>query len=199
MASNLRINNYNYYKQIESEFVRYECHRMYGIVDWFGRLAFLLWGRSLRPTSIHITFITPNKAFAMTCPDLTSKYAQYPIKFERWLSFDEMFEGKKAFLPSEQDEGFKEDYVYCKRGPKGKGYYHILTKVSNNNLYSRISSSSPGVCCFGDAKAIDAWDTTRVVVYARSRASRPDDEAAKEQCVDHHVGTKLNPVHGLKV
>ena len=140
-----------------------------------------------------------NQAFDMTCPELKSKYARYPMKRHRWLGFDETIDGQPTFIPSKQNEGLKEHYVFCKRGPKGVGYYHLLTKVSHVNLYSRIVSEGAGAgCCGGDPKAVDAHDTTRRVVWARTKVSYPDDIAAQEQQIQHMEGTKLNPTYGLK-
>jgi len=145
-----------------------------------------------------------NKAFDRTEPELfQSKYARYPMKYERWLNFQESFEGKPSFVASEDDKGIKMDYVYCKNGPVGKGYYHMVTKVSWVNLYSKLVSQGSGgascLCLGGDRAAADAHDTTRRIVYHRSRSNRPDDVLAAEQAMDHYAGTKLNPVHGLKL
>jgi hypothetical protein len=144
---------------------------------------------------------TVNNAFDLTAPELKSPYARYPMKYERWLGFDEKYDGKPTFIGFEVDEGFKEDYVYCKCGPQGKGYYHLLTQVSYVNLYSRIMSEGAGAGCLWnkDGAKFDAWDTTRLILYSRTRCSRPDDDDAKEQGIDHYVGTKLNPVYGLKL
>jgi hypothetical protein len=144
---------------------------------------------------------TINKAFDLTAPELKSQYARYPMKYARWLGFNEKYDGKPTFIAADTDQGFKQDYVYCKHAPNGKGYYHLLTKVSHVNLFSRILSEGAGAGCLcnKDFAKHDSWDTTRLVVYARTRCSRPDDDDAKEQGVDHYVGTKLNPVHGLKV
>ena len=136
----------------------------------------------------------------MTCPELSSKYATYPLTRDRWLKFDESIDGNTAFIAAEQDEGMKENYVYCKVGLKGPGYYHLLTKVSYVNLYNRIGNSPPSVCCGGGSRAdVDAWETTQRIVYNRSRAPRPDDTAGARASVDHMEGSKLNPVHGLNV
>ena len=143
-----------------------------------------------------------NQAFDMTCPELKSKYARYPLKYENWLNFNDHIDGQPVFIDSAQDQGLKENFVFCKNAPKGRGYYHILTKVAYVNLYSRLMStgSGAGCSCFGGDNSLlqDAWDTTRIIVYRRSRCSKPDDDLAAEQAVDHMAGTKLNPVHGLR-
>lgn len=72
---------------------------------------------------------------AATCPELGSKYAQYPLEgYSKWLGFEEEIDGKPGFIAASQDGGMKENYVWCKVGMKGKGYYHLLTKVSYTNL-----------------------------------------------------------------
>mmetsp|Transcript_9927 Transcript_9927/g.11885 ORF Transcript_9927/g.11885 Transcript_9927/m.11885 type:complete len:142 (+) Transcript_9927:76-501(+) len=131
-----------------------------------------------------------NAAFAAICPELTSKYAIYPIDFEKWLELDDVIDGEKVFQKSDNDMGLKENYVWCKNGPRGRGYYHLLTKMSYVNLYSRLSSSAPSSCCANQEmrKKVDQWDTTRRVVYNRTRPTRPNDELGAESAIDH-LGT----------
>jgi len=138
-----------------------------------------------------------NKQLAMICPELASEYAQYPLARDRWLKFEETIDGQLVFIAADNDEGVKDNYVYCKVGMKGKGYYHLLTKVSYVNLYSRVGNSPPGGCCGGDREEMAAWETTKMYVYNRSRAPRPDDTAGAKASVDHMEGSKLNPVHGI--
>lgn len=77
------------------------------------------------------------------------------------------------------DEGLKLDYVYCKQGPKGPGYYHLRTKISYVGLYSRLASSPPGGCCGGgDKGALAAWDTTKIVLHERMQYKTPNDNPA---------------------
>jgi len=149
-----------------------------------------------------------NDAFDLTCPELESKFARYPIQYLHWYGLDEVFEKKgkpkqPMFVASETDEGIKLDYVFCKRGPKGKGYYHFLTKISYVNLLTRISANPPsrlGIFSGGSANknrpTLDAWDTTKRVIYTRTRLSTPDDSMAF-QTIDHMTQTKLNPLHGI--
>jgi hypothetical protein len=145
-----------------------------------------------------------NLAFAVICPELKSKYAVYPIPSTyqgRWLtpSAEEKFEGKPVVLLTDKEDGIKEDYVYCKATPLGRGYYHMLTKVAYVNLYTRIQNEGSGAfLCFGDKKKADQWDTCRRIVYNRSRASRPDDVQGAKQSIDHMEGSKL-PGYGLKL
>eukprot|EP00527_Entomoneis_sp_CCMP2396_P001998 CAMPEP_0198140768 /NCGR_PEP_ID=MMETSP1443-20131203/3877_1 /TAXON_ID=186043 /ORGANISM="Entomoneis sp., Strain CCMP2396" /LENGTH=155 /DNA_ID=CAMNT_0043803297 /DNA_START=129 /DNA_END=596 /DNA_ORIENTATION=+ len=146
-----------------------------------------------------------NMTFAMFCPELKSRYAVYPFPKklgERWLtpSTQAEFEGKPVVvLAAKEEEGPKEDYVYCKRGPLGPGYYHVLCKTVYVNLYTRIQNQGNGkfLFFFGDSKHADQWDTCRRIVYNRSRANRPDDVHAAEAAIDHIVGGV--PGAGLKL
>lgn len=82
-----------------------------------------------------------NQQMASICPELASKYAQYPLEgYSSWLNFEDETDGKPAFLAASQDGGLKEHNVWCM---KGKGYYHLLTKVSYVNLYNRVGNSPP--------------------------------------------------------
>ena len=143
-----------------------------------------------------------NFALGKFCPEVLP-LAEYPMKREKWLNYAETVDGKPTFIAAETDDCPQKGYVWCKAAPKGKGYYHVWTKTVYVNLYTRLMATGPpgGACCqpkAADTREVDAWDTARRVIYARSRCSRPDDMAAQEQAVDHIVGTKLNPVHGLK-
>jgi len=141
-----------------------------------------------------------NAAFDLTFPELASKYARYPLEYGAWYAPNDSVGDKPCFITSEKNLGLKMDYVYCNRGPVGKGYYHLLTKIAYVNLTSYLYSmggGGPACCGGGNREKADALDTTKRVLYARSRASRPNDRDAQEQCVDHYVGTKLNPVHGI--
>jgi hypothetical protein len=146
-----------------------------------------------------------NEAFAIICPELKSKYAVYPVPEpynSKWLAPNSDFEKKPCYIDVSADQGLIDDYVYCKHGPNGKGYYHVLTKMAYTNLYSRLSAEGPGTTCcgfFGDRKRADQWDTARLIVYNRSRCNRPDDEAAKTQAIDHMVGTSMDQTVGLKL
>jgi hypothetical protein len=141
-----------------------------------------------------------NAAFDLVCPELKSKYARYPMKYDAWLAPGDTYEGKPAYIAAKAgDEGMKEDYMYCKYGPAGPGYYHMLCKCSSVNLYTRIQNTSAGSCCSVDKQKAEALDTTRLILHYRHRCSRPDDLEGQKQGIDHMVGTKLNPVHGLRL
>lgn len=140
-----------------------------------------------------------NAGFKQFCPELDNKYTLYPYAHDRWLNFEETIDGKPTFMVGHQDNGPLKNYVYCKNGPVGPGWYHVLCKTVYVNLYSRLKNQGPPGSFFRpDPKGADLHDTVCRVLYARSRASKPDDAAASEQQIDHHVGTKLNPLYGLK-
>jgi len=73
---------------------------------------------------INDSVATINKAFEVTSPEvLRSKFARYPMPFERWLDHDEVAQGQPCFIASEEDFGINLNYVYCKHGPVGKGMF----------------------------------------------------------------------------
>ena len=142
-----------------------------------------------------------NIAFARICPELKSRYAVYPFPESSpkdWLipSTEGTYDGKPVVIPSDKESGnkktesgLKEDYVFCKAGPVGKGYYHVLTKTAYVNLCTRLNEQGSGkFLCFGDSQRADQWDTCRRIVYNRSRANRPDDKHAADAAMDHMVG-----------
>lgn len=156
-----------------------------------------------------------NRGLEHFVPELAhNKLARYPMtKHPRWLNFTESYQGKPTFIQSGVNDGVKEDYVYCKAAPMGKGYYHVLCKTDYVNLLTKHMSQGPpgGVNCGGcfgggnkkddkyNAGSADDWNTVRLALYARTRSSMPNDLAASEQQIDHYAGTKLNPGQSLKV
>jgi len=124
-----------------------------------------------------------NEGMVRVAEELGSKYAEYPIRYKRWLNVTESVEGSPCFISSNGgDAGLKVDYVFCTRGPLGPGYYHLLTKVAYVNLYGRLQSSSPpSTClCFGDRKGYNEYVGVKAVVYNRFFGSKPDDVQAKK-------------------
>lgn len=125
-----------------------------------------------------------NAQLQQIVPELKSKYAIYPIAMDRWYNFDEKSpDGKPIFISSEKDTGLKMDYVYCSRGPQGKGYYHLLTKIAYVNLYNYVGNQAVGCCGSGDKTDADAHAVAKRIIYARSQARRPDDVVAREDAV----------------
>jgi hypothetical protein len=73
----------------------------------------------------------------------------------------------------------------------------MLTKVSWENLYTKLVFEVPGGGCCGPSATfaeVDAHETTRSVVYKRSRCNRPDDIMAAEQVPDHIPGRGFSTV-----
>jgi hypothetical protein len=148
-----------------------------------------------------------NKNMMKYVPELESTYATYPMARSRWLEPTETGDRGEPcfFLPSsatihatvaakaENEACFKIDYVFCERGPLGRGYYSLLTKTAYVNLYSRMSMQGgpPGgcscCCAFSKAarQAYDDWDDVKRIVFGRHVAPRPDDQAAKQAAVDN--------------
>ena len=144
-----------------------------------------------------------NIAFARLCPELKSRYAVYPFPESSpasWLvpSKGVTYEGKPVVVladTKEKEHPLKEDYVFCKAGPLGEGYYHVLTKTAYVNLSTRLNAQGNGkFLCFGDNQRAEQWDTCRRIVYNRSRANKPDDKHAAEAGVDQMVGALSSKV-----
>lgn len=95
-------------------------------------------------------------------------------------------DGKPCFVASNDDIGVRLDYMFCHKGPLGPGYYHMLTKIAYNSLYSRVSSTAPsqGCCCFGDSRAYNEFNGVKIVVYNRTVSRIPDDVQAKRDGMD---------------
>eukprot|EP00527_Entomoneis_sp_CCMP2396_P001582 CAMPEP_0198145374 /NCGR_PEP_ID=MMETSP1443-20131203/23046_1 /TAXON_ID=186043 /ORGANISM="Entomoneis sp., Strain CCMP2396" /LENGTH=168 /DNA_ID=CAMNT_0043809003 /DNA_START=80 /DNA_END=586 /DNA_ORIENTATION=+ len=133
-----------------------------------------------------------NKQMRMTCSELASKYATYPLQRKTWLMVDGTGpDSAPAFMEGSSDEsGLKEHYVYGK-GPKdATGYYHLLTREAYKILYKRVRSEAPAggaVCpCFSSQETrdqIDAWDTTKTICWNRSVSSQPDDQIAQDEAI----------------
>merc|ERR1712232_1428606 len=91
--------------------------------------------------------------------------------------------GEPCFIASREDTGIKPDYVFG-RGPRGFGYYHMMTRNAYENLYSRLAIEAPVACCcaFSKAKRQEAYDRDDVkqLMYNRSIARRPDDEISAQ-------------------
>jgi hypothetical protein len=141
-------------------------------------------------------------------PELDSDYARYPMYHKRWLQPSEKGpKGEPCFLKCDDPTVVKKDYMYCKRGNFGPGYYSLMTKVAYVNLYTKHNSMQPGTCGIAcnaaDRKAIDEHDDVRRLLYARYNSSKPFDTAAVEQAmnVSHAIAiaayTADNP--GLRI
>ena len=106
-------------------------------------------------------------------------------------------DGKPTFVAAEKEDGLKMDYVYCPRGPKGRGYYHLRTKIAYVNLYSRLAASPPGGACGcltggkNNAALLAAWDTTKRICHERSQYSKPDDHP---QAIEVDMGSLATAV-----
>jgi hypothetical protein len=61
-------------------------------------------------------------------------------------------------------------------------YYHLLTKYSYSNLYARHVNVPPVGCCACSKESrqtYDEWDDVKRLLHARSVASIPNDEVAR--------------------
>ena len=133
-----------------------------------------------------------NRIMSKVVPELDSEYAKYPLKRAQWLNYNGKGpNGESCYLSSQQDAGIKKDYVFCKNGPRGPGYYHLLCKVSYVNLYSRIHNSPPVACCAFSAEskqAYEDWDDIKRVVFNRQTSPRPDDAFGAQKAINDARG-----------
>lgn len=136
-----------------------------------------------------------NRSMIKLLPELDSDYAKYPMHWERWYQPSEKGpKGEPCFVAGTQkDGGIKKDYVYCKTGGNGPGYYSLMTKVSYVNLYTKLDSMSPGGTCgigctSADRRAMDEYDDVKRVLYGRHFAPRPCDKAAGKRTMDEAHG-----------
>lgn len=133
-------------------------------------------------------------------PELDSKYATYPMSFDRWLEANETSpEGTKCYLKG-PNSGIKKHYIFG-AGKFGFGYYHLLTKYAWQNAYSRINQSPPGGCCSFSAearRAADQWDDVKRLMYNRSVATKPDDGVAAKDALSEAKVTANNWHNGMQ-
>jgi hypothetical protein len=141
-----------------------------------------------------------NRIMVKFLPELASKYAKYPMKYDTWLTPNQKGpKGEPCFIES-PDVGVKMDYVFGK-GPNGPAYYHLLTKTAYVNLYSRISSSNPVACCActkASMKEVDEWDDVKRIMYNRYMAKKPDDQQGAKDALAAAQGTAQAWHNGLQ-
>ena len=78
--------------------------------------------------------------------------------------------------------------MYCKNGPKGPGYYHLLIRVSYVNLFNCLASEAPSAgSCSGAAahKELIDYDTVKTIVYKHSVSTKPDDAHARQEVLEN--------------
>jgi hypothetical protein len=134
-----------------------------------------------------------NESMIKFFPELKSEYARFPMSYERWLNPGEKTpKGDPCFVKSADGSIFKKDYVWCKYGNFGPGYYHLLTKPAYVNLYNKIDSIQPGTCGIAcnsaDRKAMDEHDDVKRLLYGRHMSPRPSDKAAEQRAMDESLG-----------
>lgn len=127
-----------------------------------------------------------NAKMVKFCPELASKYAQYPMQMKSWVSpTAKAPNGDSCWISAPMGSPLKQDYVLGP-GQNGRGYYHILTRDSYKILYARLTHEMPGCCCAFSAakrKELSDWDDVKTVVYNRSVARIPDDNQAKKDAI----------------
>mmetsp|Transcript_28074 Transcript_28074/g.40653 ORF Transcript_28074/g.40653 Transcript_28074/m.40653 type:complete len:176 (-) Transcript_28074:470-997(-) len=133
-----------------------------------------------------------NASMIKFLPELDSDYARFPMNYEKWCHpKDKGPKGEPCYIKSE-DVGIKKDYVYCKAGTFGPGYYSLMTRISYVNLYSKHDSNAAGFCgCAcnaADRKLLDEHDDVKRLLYGRQMSPRPNDTAAEKRAMDESHG-----------
>ena len=137
-----------------------------------------------------------NAKMANVAPELASEYARYPLKRKAWINPEgKTAKGEPCFIQANGKASMKMDYVYG-AGPKGFGYYHLLTRDSYVNLYHRLQKEAPVCCCtcspsfrMVSQKEISDHDDVVRIIYNRSVGSIPDDEQAAADAIAIARGT----------
>ena len=134
-----------------------------------------------------------NKSMVKFHPELNSSYARYPMNHKRWYQPGEKGpNGEPCFIKGGDPDTFKKDYVFCKHGSFGPGYYSLMTKIAYVNLYSKHDAMQPGTCGIAcnaaDRKAIDEHDDVKRVLYGRQMSPKPSDQAAAKRAMDESEG-----------
>ncbi len=134
-----------------------------------------------------------NRLMVKFHPELDSVYAKYPMNNKRWYQAAEKGpRGEPCFVKGGSPDVVKKDYVYCKNGSFGQGYYLLMTKTAYTNLYSKHQSNQPGTCgcaCSAeDRKSMDEHDTVNRLLYGRQLSPRPCDAAAAKRGMDESEG-----------
>eukprot|EP01083_Nonionella_stella_P092616 259311_1 len=144
-----------------------------------------------------ITDSDKNAMMVRIAPELESKWATYPLQRKFWLDASATLDtedGSKSpvFISYKKDPNFptaplKADYVWGS-GPRGFGYYHLLTRESYITLNARVRNNRPPMqcCCFGGggAQAANDYEYVSEIVYNRSVSSTPDDVLAYKEAIN---------------
>ncbi len=158
-----------------------------------------------------------NAAMKRVAPELSSKFAIYPLQRKFWLS-PEAKSGPNndqsitAFIAHPRNDkgtpspSLKEDYVWGP-GSFGFGYYHLLTRDSYKILHARMREEYGGdiCCCYGPVHSTAStgvlkptgkdYDTVKNIMYNRSICSRPDDYLAQKEAIDAARGIAQQHYH----
>eukprot|EP00531_Pseudo-nitzschia_arenysensis_P016087 CAMPEP_0116133482 /NCGR_PEP_ID=MMETSP0329-20121206/10129_1 /TAXON_ID=697910 /ORGANISM="Pseudo-nitzschia arenysensis, Strain B593" /LENGTH=169 /DNA_ID=CAMNT_0003628115 /DNA_START=394 /DNA_END=903 /DNA_ORIENTATION=+ len=137
-----------------------------------------------------------NKNMVKFHPELESDYARYPMTYKRWYQPGEKGpKGEPIYIKANTPDVVKKDYVFCKYGSCGPGYYSLMTKIAYVNLYSKHDSIQPGTCgcaCNAeDRKAMDEHDDVKRLLYARQMSPRPNDKDAVTRAMKESEGMAI--------
>ena len=130
-----------------------------------------------------------NRAMTAALPELESSFSLCPMAFDNWRQPHETVDnGDPCFIPSTEDLGRKQDYIYVPR-PRDKshptpGYYHFRTQEAHVEAYHRwLAVPTPRRPAIGLSKAEKAqqrqerqtyFDVKRVLLN-RTWCPEPDD------------------------
>jgi hypothetical protein len=137
-----------------------------------------------------------NKLLVAYFPELNSPYGKWPLEVEPCVWLDPLAsrtpklpipknaEGQPAFIPTKENAGFREDYVWG-TGPRGRGYYHLLTQTSYKILLQRLGSVAVPCSCFSSKarKAMEQKRMVHIIISNRANGSVPNDSSAAKEGV----------------
>ena len=134
-----------------------------------------------------------NKSMVKFHPELDSDYARYPMNHKRWYQPGEKGpKGEPCFVKGGDPSLRKKDYMYCKLGSFGPGYYSLMTKIAYVNLYTKHDSVQPGTCGMAcnaaDRQLLDEHDDVKRLLYGRHMSPKPTDAAAAKRAMDESEG-----------
>lgn len=132
-----------------------------------------------------------NSQLQQIFPELSSKYAQYPMESQKWLYMHQKDpEGNVAFIKSRKDRGPLEHYVYGKHECMGTGYFHFHTREAWEILKRRMQKNSSR-----EQRRTKTWIVTKTIIENRAFSYYANDvhaEKAARKRVDYANEERAN-------
>lgn len=132
-----------------------------------------------------------NSQLQQIFPELSSKYAQYPMEAQKWLYMHQKDpEGNVGFIKSRKDRGPLEHYVYGKHECMGNGYFHFHTREAWEILKRRMKKKSSR-----EQRKTKAWIVTRDIIENRAFSYYANDvhaEKAARKRADYAAEERAN-------